>query len=178
MRHVDTLTRWVVALFRALAGLAFLILIAAVLTQVAGRTLGRSPVWTEEATRFALLYMAAIGAGLALRTGDLVNVDVFTEMLPEPVARVLRLLSAAAIAGLCLYLLPMAWRFVAVGGFQTSPALGLTMSVVHFSIFLMLALLGLFAALRVLAMLTGGADGRPEAAPADLDAATDGTGPA
>jgi TRAP-type C4-dicarboxylate transport system permease small subunit len=163
MRHVDAALAIVTALFRALAGIAFAVLIAAVLIQVAGRALGRSPVWTEELTRFALLYLAAIGAGLALRTGDLVNVDVFTEMLPERAAWALRLVSAVSVAGLCLYLLPFAWRFVTVGGFQTSPALGVTMSLVHFSVFLMLALLGAFAALRAVAMLTGAADGRPEA---------------
>lgn len=163
MRHVETALRLLTALFRALVGVAFLALIAAVLIQVVGRTVGRSPVWTEEASRFALLYMAAIGAGLALRTGDLVGVDVFTELLPERLSWLLRLVSAGLVAGLCLYLLPMAWRFVEVGGFQTSPALGITMSAVHFSVFLMLALLGVFAALRAVAMLAGASDGRPEA---------------
>ena len=167
MRHVDTLLRLVTRLFRALVGLAFLILIACVLIQVVGRAVGRSPVWTEELTRFALLYMAAIGAGLALRTGDLVNVDVFTEMLPERASWALRLVSAALIAGFSLYLLPKAWRYVEVGGFQTSPALGVKMSLVHFSIFLMLALLAFFAALRVLAMVAGVSDGRPEAVRAE-----------
>ena len=167
MHHVETAIRIVTRLFRVLVGLAFGLLIACVLIQVVGRAIGRSPVWTEELTRFALLYMAAIGAGLALRTGDLVNVDVFTEMLPERVSWGLRLVSAALVAGFSLYLLPRAWRFVEVGGFQTSPALGLKMSYIHFSIFLMLALLAFFAALRVLAMLAGVADGRPEAAPAE-----------
>ena len=162
MRHLDTALRAVTALFRALVGLAFAVLIAAVLVQVVGRAIGRSPVWTEELTRFALLYMAAIGAGLALRTGDLVGVDVLTEMLPERISWALRLVSAALVAGLSLYLLPKAWRYVEVGAFQTSPALGVRMSWVHFSIFLMLALLGAFAALRVLAMLAGTSDGRPE----------------
>lgn len=167
MRHVETTLRLVTALFRALVGIAFAVLIVAVLTQVAGRAIGRSPVWTEELTRLALLYLAAIGAGLALRTGDLVGVDVFTEMLPERASRALRLVSAGLVAGLCLTLLPMAWRFVEVGAFQTSPALGLTMSFAHFSIVLMLALLGVFAALRAIAMLAGVSDGRPEAARAE-----------
>lgn len=160
-----TALRLVTGAFRVLAGLAFAVLIVAVLVQVVGRATGNSPVWTEELSRFALLYMAAIGAGLALRSGDLVNVDVVTEMLPERIAWILRLVSAALVAGFSLYLLPMAWRFVTVGGFQTSPALGVTMSAVHFSVFLMLALLGAFAALRVAAMLAGASDGRPEAPP-------------
>ncbi|MEZ5476516.1 MAG: TRAP transporter small permease subunit [Thiolinea sp.] len=56
--------------------LAFLVLMGAVLIQVVGRLLSDSPVWTEELTRYALLYLAAFGAGLSYRSRDLVNVDL------------------------------------------------------------------------------------------------------
>lgn len=161
MRFVEALQAVVTRLFRALVGLAFVVLIGSVLMQVAGRIAGNSPVWTEELSRFALLYLAAIGAGLALRTGELVNVDVISESLPPRVSWALRLISAVAVAGLGLYLLPMAWRYTAIGMLQTSPALGITMAYVHFAIFLLLALLAFFALLRVAAMLAGTSDGRP-----------------
>ncbi|RVV98291.1 TRAP transporter small permease [Mesobaculum littorinae] len=163
MRQIDLLQRAVVAFFRALVGLAFLVLIVAVLWQVIGRLSGASPVWTEELTRFALLYLAAIGAGLSLRTGDLVNVDIVSESLPERASWTLRLISAALIAFLGIYLLPMAWKYTSIGWFQRSPALGLQMAWVHFSIFLMLALLAFFAVLRIVGMLAGTTDGRPRA---------------
>ena len=70
------ITGWLVALTRFGVGLSFAVLIISVLIQVIGRATGNSPVWTEELTRYALLYLAAFGAGLSLRTGDLVNVDV------------------------------------------------------------------------------------------------------
>ena len=158
LRKIETV---VTLLFRAAVGIAFLILIASVLIQVVGRLSGSSPVWTEELTRFALLYLAAIGAGLSLRSGELVNVDVVSEAMPERVSWVLRLISAALVALLGLYLLPMAWRFTMIGNFQTSPALGLQMSFVHVTVFLMLALLAFFAVLRVIGMLAGTDDGRP-----------------
>ncbi|CTQ33168.1 TRAP transporter small permease [Jannaschia rubra] len=161
MRFVLMLETVLVVLFRALLGFAFLVLIGAVLLQVAGRFGGNSPVWTEEMSRFALLYLAALGAGLSLRSGELVNVDVIIESLPERASWVLRLVSAVAVAVLGFYLLPMAWKFTAIGAFQTSPALGVTMSFVHFSMFLLLALLGFFALLRVVGMLAGTTDGRP-----------------
>ncbi|WP_299843567.1 TRAP transporter small permease [uncultured Jannaschia sp.] len=163
MRFVQTLETVVVMIFRVLVGLSFLILIGAVLVQVAGRLSGASPVWSEELTRFALLYLAAIGAGLSLRTGELVNVDVVSEAMPPRIAWWLRLISAILVAGLGLYLLPMAWQYTAIGAFQTSPALGLRMSFVHFTMFLMLALLAFFAVLRVVGMLAGTTDGRPAA---------------
>ena len=143
------------------AGLAFLVLIVAVLTQVVGRTLGSSPVWTEELTRFAMLYMVAFGAGLSLRSGDLVNVDMVCELPAAPWPWRLRLLSALLTFLLCAFLVPVSWKYVSIGSLQTSPAMGLRMDFVHLSITALLAILGLFAALRVISMISGGDTGKP-----------------
>ncbi|MCV2870320.1 TRAP transporter small permease subunit [Defluviimonas sp. WL0002] len=144
------------------AGLAFAILMAAVLLQVVGRLTGSSPVWTEELTRYALLYMIAFGAGLAFRTGDLVNVDVISEALPGRLPWLLRLLAAVSTAGLAAWLLPHAWRYVAIGKMQMAPALGIRMDFIHFTVWLMLAGLALFGLLRIVGMLGGLEDGTPE----------------
>ncbi len=158
------------ALCRIGAGLSFALLIGSVTLQVVSRTLGSSPVWTEEITRFGLLYLAAFGAGAGLRTGDLVNVDLFAEAMPAPVAWSLRLLSAVSIVVLSAILIEPSWRYTAIGAFQTSPALGLQMTYVHVTILLLLALLGLFALFRVIGMLTGTDDGRPQIPADDLGA--------
>ena len=65
------------AVLRWATGLSFAILMVAVLVQVVTRTFssGGSPVWTEEVTRYALLYVAGFGAGASLWTGAMVNVD-------------------------------------------------------------------------------------------------------
>ena len=161
MSIANLVIRIVVMLARIGTGLAFAVLMAAVLVQVAGRLTGSSPVWTEELTRYALLYMIAFGAGVALRTGDLVNVDVISESLPGRIPWLLRLLAAIASAGLALYLLPHAWKFVSIGKMQTSPALGVRMDFVHFTVWLTLAGLAVFALLRIGGMLTGSEDGKP-----------------
>lgn len=161
MHHVERTIQFVIFLARMGAGLAFALLIASVLIQVVGRLTGNAPVWTEELTRFALLYLIAFGAGLAFRSGDLVNVDVICESLPGRLPRFLRLVSAMATAGLALYLLAPAWRYVSIGAMQTSPALGLRMDFVHLTVWLMLAGLALFGVLRILGMLAGAEDGKP-----------------
>lgn len=165
------------ALCRVGAGLSFALLIGSVTLQVVSRTAGSSPVWTEEVTRFGLLYLAAFGAGAGLRTGDLVNVDLFAEAMPAPVAWGLRLLSAVAIVVLTALLIEPAWRYTAIGAFQTSPALGLQMTYVHVTILLMLSVLGLFALLRVIGMLTGSEDGRPQIPTDDFGAARERSAP-
>lgn len=147
---------------RAGVGIAFFILICAVLYQVVGRTIGMSSVWTEELTRYALLYVAAFGVGLSLLSGDLVNVDVVCEFLPGEWPRRLRLFSAITTVLLCLILLGPAWKYTAIGVRQTSPALGLRMDFVHVSMLLLLFLLLVFSALRVASMLLSGGSGLPE----------------
>ncbi|MFW2542939.1 TRAP transporter small permease [Primorskyibacter sp. 2E107] len=161
MSRADKLIDAIVFVARLGTGLSFAVLIGAVLLQVVGRLTDTAPVWTEELTRYALLFTVAFGAGLAFRTGDLVNVDVICESLPGRMPWLLRLFAAAATAGLGLFLLPHAWRYVSIGKMQTSPALGVRMDIVHVTVFVMLALLALFAGLRVLGMLSGAEDGKP-----------------
>lgn len=151
-----------ITLCRIGTGAAFLVLIGAVLTQVVGRSiLNDSPPWTEELTRYAMLWMIAFGVGLSLRTGDLVNVDILCESLPGRWPWRLRLVSAIAMTGLCAVLIWPAWRFTAIGARQTSPVLKISMNYVHGSVMVLLILLTLFAFFRVSGMLAGTTDGRP-----------------
>lgn len=161
MRVANTIIHIVTRLAQWGTGVSFAVLIGAVLIQVTGRLTDFSPVWTEELTRYALLFSVAFGAGLAFRTGDLVNVDVVCEYLPGRLPWILRLFSAVATCALAVYLLPHAWRYVSIGKMQTSPALGVRMDLVHLSVWLTLALLAVFSALRVVGMLTGAEEGKP-----------------
>lgn len=141
--------------------ISFALLLGSVMIQVVGRISGSSPVWTEELTRYALLFTIAFGSGLAFRTGDLVNVDIVMEAVPSPIAKLMRLFAAAATAAMSIYLLPHAWKYVSIGKMQTSPALGVRMDFIHLTIWLTLLGLGLFATLRVLDILILKSSGKP-----------------
>lgn len=157
------LIHWMRMFLRLGTGISFLVLIFAVAVQVAARSfVGGSPVWTEELTRFALLYLAGFGTGMALFTGDLVNVDLFSESLPGRGPWVLRLVSAVLVLVFCALTIGPALRFTRIGALQTSPAMGLRMDWVHGSVLLLLLMLAVAAALRIIGMLTGATDGRPE----------------
>ena len=109
-------------LCRLLILVAFLLLSASVLLQVFARTfLSTAPVWTEELTRFCLIYIGALGAGLALRSGDMVNVDLLCESLPGRWPWRLRLVSAVLTALFAGGLLAAAWQYTRVGLRQTAP---------------------------------------------------------
>jgi len=151
-------------------------MILAVLTQVFARTCTSSefwttwlpfacfsaPVWTEELTRYALLYMAAFGVGLSLLSGDLVNVDVICESLPGKAPWYLRLISACLGFGLCAALITPAWKYTSIGKMQSSPALSVRMDFVHASVLILLILLALFFLMRIVGMLTGRDTGLPK----------------
>ena len=130
-------------------------LIAAVLIQVLGRSVfSNSPVWTEELTRFALLYLAAIGVGLSYKSGDLVNVDVVQHLMPERAAWLMRFLSTLAVAVFAVMLIIPAWKYMSIGALQTSPALGWRMTYIYVSILILVVLLAIFSVLRFIGMLT------------------------
>lgn len=159
--------KWLIALstslFRAGLLITFAVVILAVSVQVFSRNfLPFSPAWTEELTRFALLYLAAFGIGLAFRSGDLVNIDIALEAMPERLGWMLRLVGALLTCGFALYLIEPAMRFVNIGRMQTSPVLGIRMNWSHAAVIVLLAGLALFSALRVLEMLTGRGDGRAQ----------------
>ncbi|WP_410218820.1 TRAP transporter small permease [Paracoccus sp. (in: a-proteobacteria)] len=156
-------------LCRLLIFAAFVVLMGSVLLQVFSRTfLSTAPVWTEELTRFCLIFMGALGAGLALRSGDMVNVDLLCESMPGRIPSILRLLSAVITAGFALALLPAAWDYTMIGSRQTAPSLGWRMDFIHASMIVLFVALGLWALLRVFEMLTGRHDGRPIPTSEDL----------
>ena len=148
---------------RAATVIAFAVLMGAVVIQVLGRSvLTSSPVWTEELTRYALLFLAAFGTGLSFRSGDLVNVDIISESLPGRWPWLLRLFGAIVTALMCAVLLVPAWKYTSIGAMQTSPALGWRMDLIHVSMLLLIVFLMLFATARAVFMILTGSDGLPE----------------
>lgn len=155
--------RFLTVLCRTAVGASFAALIIVVMLQVITRTFGLySPVWTEEVSRYLLLYIVAFGIGIALITGDLVNVDLLLEVVPAPVAWAMRLSSFALTALLGLVMIYPAWRFTMIGSFQLSPTLRIPMSVMHASVLVLGILLAIYALLRVFGMILGTDDGRPQ----------------
>ncbi|SMF51985.1 TRAP-type C4-dicarboxylate transport system, small permease component [Tistlia consotensis] len=148
------LLRLIVALSRAVVLAAFAVIVGAVAIQIVARSfLPHSPVWTEELTRFALLYLAAAGAGLALRSRDLVDVDIAVAALPPRGRRAMRILACLATLLLAVAMFGPSLDFTAIGTFQTSPTLGWPMSLVHVVTTIAAGSLGLFALAEIAELL-------------------------
>jgi len=160
---MQSFTRTLTSLARIATGISFGVIIVAVLVQLAGRSgLITSVVWSEELTRFALLFLTAFGVGLSYRSGNLVNVDILSETLPGRLPWILRLVCAVITCGFGLVLIKATWFYVSIGARQTAPSLGVRMDWIHASVLVALVSLSLFAGLRVIGMMRGNSDGMPE----------------
>ena len=77
---------------RTLQALAYLVVLALLLTVSAGvvtRTAGWPLIWTDEAARFLMVWLAALGWMLACRARAHVRIRFFQDKLPPRAGRVL-----------------------------------------------------------------------------------------
>ncbi len=148
LKKLEQLIKW--AIF-----LAFALMIIAVLVQVFGRTfMTQPPLWTEEGSRVALLYLVAFGVGASVLTGDLVNVDLALMVMPKSLRRFCELVSAAMVSLFGFFLVPGAWEFTESGAMQTSSTLQTPMQYIFGSILIFAVLLGIFGLVKFVQVLT------------------------
>ncbi len=108
----------------------------AVLAQVFGRYLFNYSIsWTEETARFAQIWVVFMGAGIAMRRGWHVAVDILPSMLPLALARA----TSVAVSGGCIAFLAIvvygSLPLIELGWlFETSPVLLLPMWIIYLCI--------------------------------------------
>lgn len=140
---LERFDRGLVAVNRFAAGALMLVMTVLVFSNVVLRyVFDSSLTWVEELTRYMMIWVAYLGAGLALRAGTHVAVDVLQDCLPEPAVRVLRGLIAAMVL---VFLAGVAWYGFDYAQFaikQRSPVLGLSLGLVYLAVPLGCALMG------------------------------------
>ena len=111
----------------------FVYMTIAVLAQVFGRYIFNYSIsWTEETAKFAQIWVVLMGAGITMRRGLHVAVDVLAAMLPLSSMRALLVLVASGciwFLGVVIYgsfpLIELGWMF------ETSPVLQLPMWTIY-----------------------------------------------
>ena len=76
---------------------------------------GSSLSWAEEIARFLMIFGAFAGAGLALREGRLVEIDLLVVLLPRPLRLAVRWGGVLLMAGFMVALLWLGIEFVEFG---------------------------------------------------------------
>lgn len=115
----------------------------------------RPLIWTEEAQRYLMVWVAFLGSASCLVTGDHMAIDLFGGLLPTWAQRVRRIVLLALIA---IYCSVLAWK-----GFplafenydQVAPATGIPMTYPYLAVGVGGALMFCAALTRIAAELAG-----------------------
>jgi TRAP-type C4-dicarboxylate transport system permease small subunit len=120
--------RWVlIALMAAMAVLVFANVVSRYL-------LNYSIIWVEELTRYMMVWVGFLGAGLVLRLGAHIALEAFQDLLPSRAARALR---AGIVVLLGATFASMTWlgaRYAAFAWEQETPVLNWSTGAVYLAI--------------------------------------------
>ena len=113
----------------AAASLAVVLMLFAVLQDVARRAIGVSPsLWGLDLARYMLTWAFFLGLGPALASGHHVAVDIFDRLWPGPLRRIMPQLAALLTLAFTALLLWFVWRLVG-RTFATNPLAPILMPV-------------------------------------------------
>lgn len=122
--------RYFVAINRAVIFLMMAVMATLVFINVVTRyAFNFSIIWAEEVSQYLMIWIAYLGAGLALREGRHVAVEMLQDRLPPAVARTLRL----AVGGLVLVFLGvltvLGFQFAIFVWNQETPVLNISLGI-------------------------------------------------
>jgi TRAP-type transport system small permease protein len=156
----------------ALAGMVLAVFIGVLARFVFTHTSLRISVpWTEEVSRYLMIWTVFVGGGIACRHGKLIGVEFVVGALPAPVGRALKYLSLLLAGGFYALLCFVGWQWVEFGQSQTSPVLEIPMLTINLAMFVGGVLMALNTATLVLDTRHAGKDIRNAAEDDELEAA-------
>ena len=126
--------RWtVIAMLAAMAAMVF--------ANVALRfTTGVSILWVEEVSRYLMIWLSLLGAGMVLRYGGHVGIETLQEALPRR-AVAIRGAIVALLAAFFVFMAAVGARYAWLAWGQTTPVLGIPVGAVYLAIPIGFALL-------------------------------------
>lgn len=118
--------------------LVFILMLLAVLVQVVARNLlPTAPGWTEEATRYLLIYIVAVAIGPAAMRRELVNVDILLNLFKPSIRRYLFGLIDLIVLVFFAIFSYYIYQYMIISNMQTATTIPLQMSFIAFSILLL-----------------------------------------
>jgi TRAP-type C4-dicarboxylate transport system permease small subunit len=160
LQRVEWLLKQISKVCGAAAVATLLGIAGVVLFQIFARyALPKSPVWTEELSRYLFAYTIVLASASVLIRERHVRLELFHHALSERKQGVCGLIIHGLLGVFAMVLLPYAWEFTANGHRQTSPALGIKLTGVFAStvvFFAVVAIVSLLLATRDFIRLVGG----------------------
>ena len=132
LQFLQALEKWIIVI-------AFAIMVLACFIQVVNRNIFRIPVsGFEEAAKYSMVYMVLLGTELGLRDGTQISIQGVVDKLPDKTRKIVRLLARLVVIIFAAVMTKSGWAMVLkqakIG--QTSPGLGIPMSVPYFALVL------------------------------------------
>ncbi|MEM6628165.1 MAG: TRAP transporter small permease subunit [Bacteroidota bacterium] len=126
-------------------------LIASVLLQIFSRFfLAQAPAWTEEASRLFFVYATAFAAGLAYKDGDFIAFEGVYTRLSQRTQRFFDSFIPVLVSVLFGLFTYFSFPFIIQGYGETSPSIGMRMSVAFFSMVILAIGICFFALLPLI----------------------------
>lgn len=153
-RFVQVMDRLNAALTR-LCGVALALMVISVFIGVLARfvfshtSLRISVPWTEEVSRYLMIWTVFLGAGIACRHGKLIGVEFMVAALPPPIGRAVKYLSFLLAGAFYVLLCVVGLQWVEFGQSQTSPVMEIPLVTIN----LAMVAGGVLMALNTLALV-------------------------
>ncbi|HEX6978290.1 MAG TPA: TRAP transporter small permease [Alphaproteobacteria bacterium] len=129
------LERWLVAANRAVLVAMMAAMVACVFANVLARYgFGFSIIWAEEISQYLMVWLTYLGAGLAMREGRHVAVELAQDLLPERARRCVRWIVAVGIFAFVVALTILGFQFAAFAWIQETPVLNIPLGIPYLAI--------------------------------------------
>lgn len=112
--------------------LLFIAMTITVLIQVFFRYVMQSPLrWTEEASRYLMIWLVLLGSGIAMRNKAHLQVDVLTSALPQKPKMFFNVIVSILTITFLLIMTYFGFKVAMKTMLQTSPAMQLPMALIY-----------------------------------------------
>lgn len=123
-------SEWVFRIEKGLGGLLLLMMLGFVFFATIGRYTGwYNMAWSDEASRYCMIWSVFLLAGLSAFRGQMFSIDVLSEKLPLRGQRIFAVIRFLLMTAFCIFAVAYGWKMlihqVKIG--QTSPSLKLPM---------------------------------------------------
>ena len=110
-------------------------MVALVFTNVVSRyILNFSIIWAEELSQYLMVWITFLGAGLAMREGRHVAVEMLQDALPQPLARTARLIVIIAVLVFLATLVVLGVMFVSFAWEQETPVMNIPTGIPYLAV--------------------------------------------
>jgi TRAP-type transport system small permease protein len=129
-------------------------LIVSVLIQIYARFfMENAPAWTEEASRVLFIYSISFASGLAYKQNYFVFLDLLSGRINSRSEEILKNAVNITVFLLFFIMAVYAVAYIRLGMAESSPSLGLNMSVSFFSMLLMASSICFFSGIKIIELI-------------------------